>query len=80
MTIKGTAGNYYPTKPLRGGADAYLIVYSDAGDGFPQGHAFTEDELDRAAHRFTKLDEGDSMFPHRWTFLRWITGLLSGRR
>jgi hypothetical protein len=80
LKINGDAGAYFPTKPLRGGADAYLIVYLDKQGEEHQGHAFTDDELDRAANRFTKLDEGDANFPHRWTFLRWITGLISGRR
>jgi hypothetical protein len=66
---------YFPTRKLRGGPDQYFVFYTPHGAGL----AFTDKEITDAVARFDKLDEGDSLFPHRWTFLRWITGLLSGR-
>ena len=64
---------YSPIRKLRGGADTYFIHYTKEGLGL----AFTLNEFDAAAERFAKLDEGDTNFPHRWTFLRWITNLFN---
>lgn len=65
--------HYTPKRKLRGGADTYHIHYTKAGFGL----AFTQKELVDASERFFKLDEGDPTFPHRWTFLRWITNLFN---
>lgn len=64
--------HYTPTRKLRGGADEYYIHYTKEGHGL----AFTLKEFDAAAERFAKLDEGDSNFPHRWTFLRWLSNIM----
>ena len=64
---------YSPIRKLRGGADTYYIHYIKEGHGL----AFTQKELSDAVDRFVKLDEGDTNFPHRWTFLRWITNLFN---
>lgn len=67
------ANRYVPLRKLRGGADEYYIHYTKEGYGL----AFTLKEFDAAAERFTKLDEGDHQFPHRWTFMRWLTNLFN---
>ena len=64
---------YSPIRKLRGGADTYFIHYIDNGPGL----AFTQKELDDATERFFKLDEGDTNFPHRWTFWRWLTNFFN---
>ena len=65
--------HYVPTRKLRGGADMYHIHYTKDGHGI----AFTDKEIEDASDRFLKLDEGDPAFPHRWTFLRWLTNLFN---
>jgi hypothetical protein len=67
--------SYFPKRRLRGGPDEYFLFYTPQG----QGMAFTDKEMQDAIDRFDKLDDGDSAFPHRWTFWRWLTGVLSGR-
>jgi hypothetical protein len=73
-TIIGSE-QYTPVRRLRGGPTHYFVFYNPHGKGF----AFTEKEILDASERFEKLDDGDANFPHRWTFWRWIVGVVNGR-